>query len=301
MRWTPCLLFVFLLGAASLRTAEVPPAAEEKPLTEAPSTNKPAYQIPPNQILTFKVPLSSAAKQAVLNSKNPPVDSALAAIAVPSGFDPGLPYPILIIGGSSDGAASSIRVMTAFTNVALRLGWVVIAADGLYGKPPNDNPPWRWAMLSALLEHIQRTWPQSKTWPIVCAGVSGGGKWAGVMGAIMAKQGYNVIGVFMGAVNQDMASEAAKLYEPAVRYKQVPIYLSSGTEDKVATPQHHQEVKESLLHNGFSTVRLETFKGGHALSEGELRSALNWFLEEYSKPPEVPRPLAKPRDSSANP
>ena len=181
--------------------------------------------------------------------------------------------------------------MTAFTNVALRLGWVVIAADGLYGKPPNDNPPWRFAMLSALLEHMHRTWPQSKSWPIACAGVSGGGKWAGVMGAILTRQGYNVIGVFMGAVNQDMASEAAKLYEPAVRYKEVPIYLSSGTEDKIATTQHHQEVKESLLHNGFSKVRLETFKGGHALSEGELRRALNWFLEQFSKPPETPRPI----------
>ena len=185
--------------------------------------------------------------------------------------------------GTSDGDASSIRAMHAFTNIALRLGWVVIAADGPLGKPANDSPPWRWAMVSSLLDHMHKNWEGSKRWPIACAGYSGGGKWAGVMGAILARQNYNLVGVFMAAVNEDYASEAAKLYEPAVKYKQVPIYLSSGTDDKLATPQHHSLVKENLLHNGFNTVRLETFKGGHALSEDELRTGLKWFLEEYTK------------------
>ena len=171
----------------------------------------------------------------------------------------------------------------ADTNIALRLGWIVIAADGPFGKPANDNPPWRWAMASSLLEHIHKTWPKSRRWPIATAGVSGGGKWSGVLGAILANKGYNLVGVFMGAVNQDLASEAAKLYEPAVRYKRTPIFLSSGTDDKVATPEHHGQVKESLLHNGFTNIRLETFKGGHAVSEIELRKALLWFIENYAK------------------
>jgi hypothetical protein len=172
--------------------------------------------------------------------------------------------------------------MPIYTNVALRLGWVVIAADGPFGKPVLDNPAWRWALVTSLLEHLHKTWPRSRRWPIAAAGVSGGGKWSGVMGAILANKGYNLVGVFMGAVNQDLASESAKLYEPATRYKRTPIYLSSGTEDKMATPQHHDEVKQSLQQNGFSTVRLESFQGGHALSETELRKALGWFLEEYA-------------------
>jgi hypothetical protein len=219
----------------------------------------------------------------VVTSKNPPIDFARAAVAVPRNFDPGFPTPILLVSGTSDGDASSVRAMQSFTNIALRLGWVVIAADGPLGKPPNDNPPWRWAMAASLLDHIHKTWPASRRWPIAAAGVSGGGKWSGVLGAILANKNYNLIGVFMGAVNQDMASEAAKLYEPAVRYKKVPIYLSSGTDDKIATPEHHNQVKESLLHNGFTSVRLETFKGGHALSETELRKALGWFVENYAK------------------
>jgi hypothetical protein len=251
-------------------------------------TNAP-YKMPEGRILEFPVALTPAARASVINSKNPFVEFARAAIAVPLRFDPEIPTPILLVNGTSDGDASSLRAMQSFTNVALRLGWVVIAADGPLGKPPNDNPPWRWAMISSLFEHMHKTWPGSRNWPVASAGVSGGGKWAGVTGAILAQKGYNLVGVFMGAVNEDYASESAKLYDPALKFKQAPVYLSSGTDDKLATPQHHNEVKESLLHNGFSTVRLETFKGGHNLSEIELRKALNWFIEHYAKEPEPPR------------
>lgn len=220
---------------------------------------------------------------AVANSKNPQVDFAKVGIVVPPGFEPEIPTPILLVNGTSDGLGSSVRPMQLYTNIALRLGWIVIAADGPFGKPAQDNPPWRWAMISTLLDHINKAWPGSKRWPLVSAGVSGGGKWAGVMGAILSQKGYNLIGVFMSGVNEDMASEAAKLYDPAVRFKQAPIYLSSGTEDKLATPAHHQEVRQNLLQNGFTNVRLETFTGGHALSENELRQALTWFIEQYGK------------------
>jgi len=269
-------------NAASGSETNVPTAGAAALDAGKAATNA-AYKIPANQIIEFAVPLSKEARLGVLASKNPMVDYARAGIAVPLRFDPEIPSPILLIGGTSDGEGSSIRAMQVFTNIALRLGWVVIAAEGPLGKPPNDNPQWRWAMISSLLEHMQKSWPGARRWPIVSAGVSGGGKWSGVVGAILAQKGYNLIGVFMGAVNQDFASEAAKLYDPAVRYKKTPIYLSSGSDDKVATPQHHEEVKENLLHHGFTAVRLETFKGGHALAESELRKALNWFLEEYAK------------------
>jgi hypothetical protein len=246
------------------------------------ATNAP-YRIPAGRLLEFPVPLTRAALVSVANSKNPVVEFARAAIMVPTGFNPDLPTPILLVNGTSDGNGSSLRAMMSFTNVALRLGCIVLAADGPSGKPPNDNPPWRWAMISSLLDHVHQTWPKSRRWPIVSAGYSGGGKWAGVMGAILAQKGYNLIGVFMGAVNQDFATEAAKVYEPATQFRKVPIYISSGTDDTIATPKQHEEVKESLLNNGFITVRLESFKGGHALSDDELRKGLKWFFEEYNK------------------
>ena len=264
------------------------PTNNASPGPEAAAAREP-YRIPEGKILEFPVKLGPAEKAAVLHGKNPNVEYARAAIAVPRGFDHEIPTPILLVSGTSDGDGSSIRLLPAYTNVAMRLGWIVIAADGPFGKPPNDNPPWRWSMISALLDHIHRNWPGSDRWPIASVGFSGGGKWAGVMGAILAQRGYNVVGVFMGAVNEDYASEAAKLYDPAVKFKGVPVYLSSGTDDKLATPQNHADVRESLLHNGFATVRLETFKGGHALSELELRKALKWFLEQYARGSEPPR------------
>jgi hypothetical protein len=280
-RFLVLLAFCSSIAAQEAGSPTKSPSAAAIPALEAPSTNAP-YKIPENRILYFTVPLTRDAKLA-LATKNQVVDFAKVAVAVPSNFNPEAPNPILLVSGSSDGDGSSIRWLPSYTNMALRSGWVVVAADGPYGKPVLDNPAWRWAMVSSLLDHIHKTWPRSRRWPIATAGVSGGGKWSGVIGAILANKNYNLIGVFMGAVNQDLASESAKLYEPATRYKNTPIYLSSGTDDKVATPQHHSEVKESLLHNGFTTVRLETFKGGHALSETELRKALNWFIEEYAK------------------
>lgn len=261
-----------------------PQSISAKPATPSgpKGTNAP-YKIPENRIINFTVPLTPAARIALLNTQNPVVDYAKVAIAVPRGFDPEIPTPILLINGTSDDPGTTIRLMPAFTNVALGLGWIVIAADGPFGKPPQDDTRWRWAMISSLLDHINKAWPGAKRWPMVAGGISGGGKWAGVIGAILAQKDYNLIGVFMGAVNQDYATEAAKLYDPAIKYHQVPIYLSSGTDDKVATPEQHQQVKESLLSSGFTNVRLEHFKGGHALSEAELRKALDWFIDLYGK------------------
>lgn len=245
------------------------------------------YRIRPNVIHEFAVPVSPSAKLSVAASKNPPAELVKAAVAVPYGFDPEIPSPILIVTATSDGDASSIRHMRAYTNAALRLGYIVLAADGPFGKPPNDNPPWRWAMNASLLEHVHKAWPGSEKWPVAIAGFSGGGKWAGVLGAILANRNYRLIGVFMGGVNQDTASEAARIYHPASRYKETPVFISSGSEDKLATPEQHIEVKENMLSHGFSKVRLESYKGGHELNESELRTALRWFLETYSRPPDT--------------
>jgi hypothetical protein len=259
-----------------------PRKSTNSPAPPAATTTNAPYKIPENKIIEFNVPLSKTARLSVIHSKNPLVDFAKVAIAVPEGFDPEIPTQILLINGTSDGLGSSIRPMVAFTNIALRLGWIVIAADAPM-KPPDDSPPWRWAMISSLLDHINKAWPGSRRWPMVSAGISGGGKWAGVIGSILSQKGYNLIGVFMGGVNQDFASEAAKVYDPAIRFKQVPFYISSGADDKIATPEQHQQVKESLLSSGFGQVRLETFKGGHALSEAGLKEALHWFIDLYTK------------------
>lgn len=289
MGWTRGVLWLALCGWVSALAG-----------AQEPATNS-TYRIRPNVIHEFSVPLTPAARLSVLSSKNPAVEIAKTAIAVPYGFDSELPNPILIVCATSDGDASSIRHMRAYTNAALRLGYVVVAADGPFGRPENDNPPWRWAMLSSLLDHMEKSWPGSARWPIAVAGFSGGGKWAGVLGAILAHRDYNLIGVFMGGVNQDTASEAARLYHPASRFKETPIFISSGIEDPLATPEQHIEVKENMLSHGFSRLRLESYDGGHELDEGELRTALRWFLEQYSRPAQADTRAPEPTPESSPP
>src|SRR5687768_3162773 len=95
--------------------------------TNSVSTNAP-YRIPEGRILQFNVPLTREGKMA-LAAKNQVVPYAKGAIVVPPNFDPELPTAILLVSGSSDADGSSIRMMPAYTNVAMRLGWIVIAAD----------------------------------------------------------------------------------------------------------------------------------------------------------------------------
>ena len=59
----------------------------------------------------------------------------------------------------------------------------------------------------------------------------------------------------------------------------MPVWLSSGTGDTVATPQSHDLVKVSLERTGFKRVRLERFDGPHQLKMSEVRRALHWFRE----------------------
>src|SRR5690349_10386116 len=87
---------------------QAPPALDPSTNKSRVSTNAP-YKTPPNRIIEFSVPLSQSAKLSVANSRNPAVETARAAIAVPLGFDPEVPTPILLVCGSSDGDGSSIR------------------------------------------------------------------------------------------------------------------------------------------------------------------------------------------------
>jgi hypothetical protein len=285
------------VSAGEIQPRLTEPGREEKP---AASTNRPAvvaassYQVPPNTILESLIPLAASARISVLNSKNPMVFTVREAVAVPFGFSPANINKILLISGTSDGEGSSIRAMRSFTNMALRLGWVVIAADGPNGKPPQDNPPWRWAMISTVLEHLHTVWPDSRKWPIACAGFSGGAKWSAIMAAILSQRGYNLAGVFMGGCNEDMASEAVRLYWPATKFKKTPMFLSSGSDDAIATPSQHVAVQESMLDTGFNRVRLEHYKGSHELDPQALRTALYWFFEDIADASPAPAKSSEP-------
>ena len=60
------------------------------------------------------------------------------------------------------------------------------------------------------------------------------------------------------------------------------IFLSSGEADTIATPAHHERVKESIRATGFRKVRLENFDGAHVVHQPHVGEALGWFTSEFA-------------------
>lgn len=205
------------------------------------------------------------------------VDWVAGAFVVPNGFDLAKAWPLLIV--SVPSGSSSIASLKQYTNVALTEGWVALAIDGPRLKPEQDTIEWGWAMLASGLEHLSRTWPQTKQWPVACAGFSGGAKRSAAVAAAMTKDNFRVIGVFMGGCNEDRVTLGQQLFQPGPQFKNVPLFLSNGTADPIANPKHGAAVKASMERSGFNRIRLEAYNSGHRLDQEHLRAALIWFRE----------------------
>ena len=235
--------------------------------------------ITPGKLFEFTVPLSTQAKWEAKQGGNSFVNSARAAMIVPESFDPAKPFPLLIVSSPSGG--SPIGSIRGYTNVAMAEGWVVLAAEGPTQTPPKlDTFAWRGVMLGAALETLHRNWPGAARWQVACAGFSGGAKMSGSIGAMLARQNYNLVGMFMGGCNEDRATFGFNTHQPPAWFLEVPIFLCGGLTDPIATPEQHKSVRDSMRASGFANVRLATYPGGHSLNEETLREALNWFLQQ---------------------
>jgi predicted esterase len=229
----------------------------------------------PAKVIQLNVPVNNGAFIEAQRAGVANLASLKAAIALPEGFDPRKPWPILIVTASS--GASAVRAWSGYTNVALREGWIVAAIDGPKVSEEKDTYKFSRAMISALMEHLRRSWPQSKTWPVACAGFSGGGKRASMTAADLLAARDNVIGVFMGGCNTDRASDGLYVSAPGKAFLELPIFLSNGLNDPIAGAQRGMEVKRSMEQTGFLKVRLEIYPGQHQLDSNHLRLALQWF------------------------
>ena len=72
----------------------------------------------------------------------------------------------------------------------------------------------------------------------------------------------------------------------------MPIWLSSGLTDPMATPAQQRAVRASMLGAGFKNVRLGTSAGTHALDAAQLAAGLGWFAAPRSVPGPPRRPPA---------
>lgn len=244
-------------------------------------------QCVPNRVTVFEMPFSPTAWSEAARLPKPQDDDVLArnakpravrvGLAVPRTFDPTRKWPLLIVSGTAD--ESSIEHLHQFFEPATESGWVALAADA-WEKPKNDSNAWRWALVGSVLETLHNEWPASTKWPVACAGFDGGAKYAAFLAALLTKEGLDVIGVWLGGYNQDAASAGLNLYSPShARFTSVPFFLSSGSDDRVATPAQIEDVLQSMRSKGFKRVHWQSHDGGHEPSPEHVRHGLDWFVD----------------------
>jgi len=233
----------------------------------------------PGEVLTIEVPLSDKRRAEAAKDGNARLARAKMALAVPPGFDSQKSWPILVI--SNTEAYSNIDSMQQFKDAAITEGWVTMAADGVETAKDKEGGD-RWPTIGAAFDYITAAWPAVKDWPIACGGMSGGAKNSAFLAADLARERHKIIGMLMMGCNQDMATVAYRKSAPP-NFLAAAVFLSSGKNDKIATPGSHEYVKNSLKGTGFQKVRLESFDGAHDIYRPHIGEALRWFVAESSK------------------
>lgn len=208
---------------------------------------------------------------------NPRPATGRLLIFLPPNFDPHRNWPILIINSTTDGGRTSPMDAAWYRAPATAAGWLVLATDAT-SRPHTDTTAWRVGLLGAGLDVIHRDWPGSSRWPVVFAGLSGGAKRSEWLGAIFSRtRSLNIGGLFLAGINDDRMPEVLTNYPATPEFLRVPIWISSGSSDPIATPTKARDVEGSLVHLGFKNVQISQFYGGHELDRSDLRRALKWF------------------------
>jgi len=235
----------------------------------------------------FNVELPIDLRKAAGRGKLSPVTHALVTIAVPANFDTTHDWPVLVISATSDPEyRSSRRLLRAYADTALAVGWVVVAADPAEDIPvEQDDVAMRLALNTAALGVVALQWPGARNGSLAFGGFSGGAKVSGWLAAAFASQGRRVIGVYQAGIGQDTLADAAvQLNVMNVAFKRTPIFLLSGERDQIATRANHEDVVATLKRAGFRNVRIEYFPGSHEVNPEPLRTALEWFREVAALP-----------------
>jgi hypothetical protein len=233
----------------------------------------------PGSTVRADVPLSAQEKSYAAQGGNPVPPNAVAVLATPANFDPRKSWPVLVICSTSDSKRQNRDDLADFyRRVGLAESWVLLAGDG--PQPArNDTAAWRGAMTLAAIDALHRSFPGSGKWPIACAGFSGGGKGAGLVAPLLAKNGCRIIGIYLTGANEDRLSEGYARVQPGRSFLSTPVYVAAGRDDRIATVEQQYNVLGSIKRTGFQRVRVGTFHGGHEVNGAQTSIALRWFRE----------------------
>ena len=240
--------------------------------------------IKPGTTVRADVPLNAVEKSYASDATKNVPDTAVAVIAIPRNFDLHKTWSVLVVFSTSNfDRLNRDDLVQFYRDPALSQGWVVLAGDGR-GPPPNDTHGWRAAMSLAALDALHNSFPGSRNWPIALAGFSGGAKRASVLAPVMYLTGCRLCGLYLSGMNQDFLSLSYRKSRIGTGFLKVPVFISSGTNDRIAPVEAAREVAAELRHTGFQSVRFETFAGGHAVKHDHTVEALRWFGKNYKGP-----------------
>ena len=255
-----------------------------------------AFEFKPGATVEVRVELNEELRKLAGEGRISPVKFARIAAALPPGFDPARPWPIMVISATSSPRhyASNVRLLGFYAPAAAAAGWVLVAAD----PDPDideeaDSNAMRVALIEAAFAALESKWPLARKSPLAFGGFSGGAKRSGWLAGIYRLSGRQAMGVFQAGINEETVALAAKHFKALDDgYRQVPVFLLAGTKDEIATESDHRRIERELKRAGFKHVQLETFPGPHAVDPRPLRRALAWFDEVRGK-------AAEPKDKQA--
>jgi hypothetical protein len=208
--------------------------------------------------------------------------SAIVSIAVPPGFDAAKTWPVLVVLSTSDFNRKNSDDISFYLRSAMAEKWIVLAGDAA-ASPRLDTLSWRFATTLAAIKALHRTFPDARQWPVVCAGFSGGARRAGAIAPLLALYGCRISGLYLTGINDDQLTHAYERFLSADRqFLNTAIFVSSGSQDTIATVRDQIAVVNSLKKRGFTRVRQEVFGGGHQVNRSHVQSALVWFRSLFA-------------------
>ena len=235
----------------------------------------------------FKVEMPRELRMLAGRGQPSPVTHALVTVAVPPSFDATRDWPVLAVSATSDVEYRSSRAhLRAYADTALSRGWIVIAADAEEEvAAEQDDVPLRYALIKAALGALQSRWQGADRARLAFGGFSGGAKYSGWLAAAFAKEGRNIIGIYVAGINQNTVLAAGRQLDLLNEtYRRVPVFLQSGETDDIATMADHRRLQDELRRAGFQNVRIEYVPGPHILNPQPLGMALDWFWELATQP-----------------
>jgi hypothetical protein len=240
----------------------------------------------PGATVEANVPLSDAEKSYVSEGGNAVPSHAVAVLAVPPGFDPKKTWPVMVAFASSEhGHQNAFDLRMIWRHFAFSEGWIALAGDGPTPAPNIDSSGWRAGHTLAALDALNRSFPGSRQWPIVLVGQSGGAKRASYLAPLFAVAGYRMAGIFLTGINEDRITQGCRQFKPPRDFFNIPIFLSIGDRDRIATPDQQLAVENSMSRTGFTNIRHKTFPGGHEGSQADVLEALRWFRSGIDRTP----------------